>query len=304
MTAPDHGGHEAAEVIIASTSFVETISRLALALAVALGAYFLVYRPLQLRWGATDAEVARAMPGDDFVPRPVFDATRAVTVDEPAAAIWPWLVQIGYRRAGWYGLDWFDNDGRPSARRIVPELQQLRAGDTVPISPIASTRVAAMVPNRYLLTRGTDGTPWVWALFPVDASHTRLVWRMRSAPYLWTSWYLFPQLLTDAVDVIAVRANLLGIKERAEGQPPGNAALPYVELALWFVTFLGFLGAEVGLVRWRDWRPALLAAVIAALVTIAAVLVKPAVWVEALAAVAVWGGVWAARHLATASHSP
>ncbi len=286
------------------TSRVRPVGRLALALAVALGAYFLVYRPLQLRWGATAAEVARAMPGDDFVPRPVFNATRAITVDAPPAAIWPWLVQIGYRRAGWYGLDWFDNDGRPSARRIVPELQRLRVGDTVPISIIAWTKVAAIVPNTYLLTRGADGTPWVWALYPVDSSHTRLVWRMRSAPYLWTSWYLFPQLLTDAVDVIAVRANLLGIKERAEGRPPGNAVLPYAELALWLVAFLGFLGAEVGLVRWRDWRPALMLAVGAALVTIALVLAKPAVWVDALAASAVWVSWWAARRAAIAPRSP
>ncbi len=84
---------------------VRVSGRLGLALALLLGAYLLLYRPLQLRWGATDAEVGRAMPGDDIQPQPIFNATRAVTINAPPDQIWPWLLQIGYRRAGWYGYD-------------------------------------------------------------------------------------------------------------------------------------------------------------------------------------------------------
>ena len=74
------------------------------------------------------------MPGDEIAPRPIFNATRAVTIDASPAAIWPWLVQIGYGRAGWYSaMDWFDNAGVPSADRIVPALQRLEVGDTMPI---------------------------------------------------------------------------------------------------------------------------------------------------------------------------
>src|ERR671932_1286429 len=100
------------------------LARLALTVALAAPLYLAGYRPLQLHWGATDTEIAQAMPGDEIAPRPIFNATRAVTIDAPPEAVWPWLVQIGYRRAGWYSnLDSFDNAGIPSAERIVPELQ-------------------------------------------------------------------------------------------------------------------------------------------------------------------------------------
>ncbi len=104
-------------------------------LTVLLVAYFLWIRPWQLRWGATAAELARAMPGDDDVPAPSFDATRGVTVHAPPAAIYPWIVQIGMTRAGWYSYDLLDNLGRPSARRLLPERQQIYTGQLIPMSP-------------------------------------------------------------------------------------------------------------------------------------------------------------------------
>jgi hypothetical protein len=84
----------------------------------AVAAYLRLIRPWQLRWGATDAEVGRSMPGDVDVPRPTFNATRAVTVAARPDQIWPWLIQIGVGRAGWYSYDWLDNLGRHSAERI------------------------------------------------------------------------------------------------------------------------------------------------------------------------------------------
>src|ERR1700693_2913735 len=93
--------------------------------AVVCGGYLRFIRPWQLRWGATDEEVACAMPGDDVVQSPTFNATRAVTIQARPEEIWPWLVQIGCKRAGWYSYDWIDNLGIPSANRIVPELQHL-----------------------------------------------------------------------------------------------------------------------------------------------------------------------------------
>jgi len=91
--------------------------------------------PWQLRWGATDIEVAREMPADDFIVNPTFNATRAVTVDTPPEMIWPWLLQIGHKRAGWYSYDWIDNLGKPSATRVIPGLQDLKESDLIPVSP-------------------------------------------------------------------------------------------------------------------------------------------------------------------------
>jgi hypothetical protein len=94
----------------------------------------LLIRRRHLRWGATDAEVAAPMPGDELVPRSSFTATRAITIDAPPEAVWPWLVQLGDRRAGWYTYDLLDNAGYPSADRILSEHQNLRVGDRVPMA--------------------------------------------------------------------------------------------------------------------------------------------------------------------------
>jgi hypothetical protein len=285
----------------------QVLARLALALAVALAAFLVAYRPAHLRWGATDAEVARAMPGDEIQPRPFFNATRAVTIDASPEQVWPWIVQIGYGRAGWYGLDLLDNGGVPSARRVVPALQGLSVGDKMPIFPATPPftsdvyqTVAAVEPPRYLLTRGSDDTTWIWALYPLGdegagsgPAQTRLVWRMRSAPYVWTSPFIAAQLLTELVDYVAVSENMLGIKERAEGRVT-PAYVPYLQAGLWFLVFLVYLVASVGIVAWRDWRRALVLAVAAALVTIALALNRPPLWIDAAAVVVAFGGLrWA-----------
>lgn len=269
------------------------VGRLGVGLAIALAAYLFVYRPLQLHWGASKHEVARAMPGDEIQPRPIFNATRAVTVRAQPEQIWPWLVQIGYKRAGWYGYDWIDNAGLPSAHRIIPELQHLKVGDTLPIWEGINYQVAAFEPNRYVVWESASRhDSMALALYPVDAGHTRLVWRIHNAPYLWTSPYLIAQLFADLADFIAVRQNLLGIKERAEGAKLESPLVVYGDLALWLALFLGFLVAEAGLVLRRDWTRPLLALSATALITIGLVLWKPAGWVDGLATFGVYAGLW------------
>ena len=268
--------------------------RLGLALGIAFAMYLLLYRPQQLRWGATDDELARAMPGGQIQPQPIFNATRAVTIDARPEQIWPWMAQIGYLRAGWYGYDWIDNEGIPSADRILPALQHLRVGDDLPVWRANTYKVVAIEPNRFLVCESASGRDsMTLALYPLDASHTRLVWRKRDAPYLWTSpSVLIPQLFADAVDVIAIRQNMLGTKARAEGAGPPALTVVYSELALWMATFLGFLVAETGLVLRRDWLRPGLAVSATGLITIGLLLVKPPLWVDGLVTTGVLMGVW------------
>ena len=89
-------------------------------LALVLGAYFLALRPRLLRWGATDVEVNEPYPGADLIPGGTRSATMAVTIDAPPARVWPWLVQMGYGRAGWYSWDRLDNFGHSSAEELHP----------------------------------------------------------------------------------------------------------------------------------------------------------------------------------------
>jgi hypothetical protein len=102
-----------------------------LALAAALAApalYALWIRPRLLTWGATRDQTSRAYPGDEVSPDPDGGATMATTLPALPEGAWPWLVQMGLGREGWYSWDWLDNDGEPSADRIVPKGQSLEWG--------------------------------------------------------------------------------------------------------------------------------------------------------------------------------
>lgn len=124
----------------------------------AVAGYALVVRPRLIRWGATDEELARTYPGSELIPDGQRAATMAVTIERPPAEVWPWLVQMGWERAGWYSWDCLDNGGRRSAREIHPEWQDLGIGDCLsawsPGGPVAAWEVVALEPRRFLGLRG------------------------------------------------------------------------------------------------------------------------------------------------------
>jgi len=267
-------------------------------LIVALVTYLLVYRPLQINWGATEAEISRPMPGDEIVPRPVFNATRAVTVDATPEEIWPWMVQIGHTRAGWYSYDLIDNLAKPSAESIIPGLQNLQVGDVIPMSPDAEIGllVSEIELGRWMLWEDEEGrTSWLWALDPIDESHTRLITRIRM-DYAWRSPMILFDLAIDLGDFVMMRGCMQGIKTRAEGRPARSLLDMSTELLLWIAAFAGFVIAELGTVARQDWRP-LVVATAAALITIAVVMWQPSLWIDALAAIVVLAGLrWASRN--------
>jgi hypothetical protein len=183
-----------------------------------LVAYVGFLRPAHMRWGATGVEVARPMPGDSLVGDATFVATRAVTVDARPDQVWPWIVQMGTGRAGFYGYDWIDNGGAPSADRILPRYQSPQAGDLVPRSADGRTGylVKGFAVNRYVLwTARTPQLTWCWSLYPTDDGRTRLVSRTRLR-YPWASAAILGALVGDVSDAFTTRKTLLGIKARAE----------------------------------------------------------------------------------------
>jgi len=184
--------------------------------AVAALAYARFARPWQLTWGATAAEVARPLPSDDLVPDPTFDATRAITIDAPPGQVWPWIVQMGLTRAGWYSYDLLDNLGRPSARRIIPELQDLQPGDIVPMSPDGKQGmpVHSMDAPHSMVWGEPGGTTWAWQLDENDPGSTRLITRVRSR-YRWFSPSIAFSMLVEFGDIWMMRKMLLNLKERA-----------------------------------------------------------------------------------------
>ena len=101
-------------------------------------------------WGVDPADVVRELPGDELVPEAEAVDTRCLDIAAPPSDVWPWLVQMGYGRAGWYSWDQLDMN-MPSADRIIPELQQLAVGDTMPTHPGGGFEVRILEPERALV---------------------------------------------------------------------------------------------------------------------------------------------------------
>ncbi|MHB8076528.1 hypothetical protein [Desulfosporosinus fructosivorans] len=237
------------------------LALIALVMALVMAAYLIWGRPYQLNWGATYEEVKQDMPGDQLDPHPEFFATRAITISGTPQEIWPWLLQMGYGRAGYYGYDILENLGSPqgirSADRILQEFQQFKVGDGVPISSVAHMVFYAIEPNRYIIWSGTDHQgSFIWALYPVDESHTRLVSRIRWS-FHWTQPRLLAlDLFTEFTDYLAVREILHGVKGRVENQMEAMAKqntefVVYVMAALIYIVTLFLL--LIRPLTWNKW---------------------------------------------------
>lgn len=196
------------------------------------------------RWGATDDEGVLPLPGDGLVKQPKLGYTRAITIQAPPEQVWPWLIQIGQGRGGFYSYDGLENlvgcDIR-SVDLILPDQQDLAVGDIV-----RSGRdrhicwvVMDLDPPHYLVLQGA-GTPadvdvpevvdevpergyaastWQWLLDPVDAErHTRVVVRQRCtySPRQWLLWRF-----VEPLNFVMEWKMLRGLKARAEHTTSG-----------------------------------------------------------------------------------
>ncbi len=161
----------------------------------ALALYALWIRPGMLAWGATPEEATATYPGDELLPDPDGGATMATILPAPPERVWPWLVQMGGGRGGWYSWDWLDNNGEPSADRIVPEWQSLGVGQHLKGAANLWT-VVVVEPDRALVLQSSYEVPpqpvpgplprahlegtWGFHLRPALGGRTRLVTRTRS----------------------------------------------------------------------------------------------------------------------------
>jgi len=146
--------------------------------AVLIATYLQVLGPWQRRWGATDEEVGRAMPGDGLLRPDAPSTTRAITIGAPPDEVFPWLVQIGYGRGGWYSYDWIDNDGKPSMDRIDPVLPRLVVGDRIEMLPGFGPVVREIEPNHHIVSGG-EADSWCLLVEPTPDGGTRLISRWR-----------------------------------------------------------------------------------------------------------------------------
>jgi hypothetical protein len=180
--------------------------------------YLLVVRPWHLRFGATDNEVELHLPGDELVHKPDFNATRAISINAPPPEIWKWIVQIGSGRAGWYSVDWIDNGGRKSSSEVLPEYQNIEAGQFIPFTPDQKQGmwVKDFKEDNYILWVDKKGkATWLWYIYETGKGRSRLITRLRTR-YTWNSLWIIYYLLYDVGDIVMMRKCMHGIKKRAE----------------------------------------------------------------------------------------
>ena len=194
------------------------IIMIGISLLVMVFVYLVFLHPWQMRWGATDAEIKRAMPGDEIVGRASFESTRAITIHASAQRIYPWIIQTGVNRAGLYSYNILDNAGNASAKSLIPEHQNIQAGDLIPVSRDGKqgTWVKYLKKDKWALWWDKNGdTSWVWEIHPDEEGSARLITRVRVKYKLFSAAILF-NLLIEIFDVLMMRKSMLGIKRRAE----------------------------------------------------------------------------------------
>jgi uncharacterized protein YndB with AHSA1/START domain len=195
--------------------------------------YALGGRRVIARWRATAADEGKAWPGDELIAAPTTESIRTITIDAPPAQVWPWLVQIGQGRGGFYSYDWLENAiglDIHSAERIHEEWQGLAVGDAIRLGPQGPTmQVVELVPERALVLRGTDAegrfpipakspyfdTTWAFILEPVGAGQTRLVMRDQTGAAGAMKAFAY---IMELLSFIMEERMLRGVKERAERQ--------------------------------------------------------------------------------------
>lgn len=216
----------------------------ALVAGIALAEAVLIH--LGRTFGSTRQERATHLPGDQIVSKPQVVTDHAITINAPADCVWPWLVQMGWHRAGWYTARWVDRLlfplNWPSANRIIPELQNIKVGDFIPdgapetrcgliVEHLESGRAMALHSTSHLPIRWRDkaSLDWSWAfvLFSVDdGARTRFHFRSRWVARPW--WFtLGGWLAIVPADFLMSHDMLQGVRQRAEDLARQRSASSY-----------------------------------------------------------------------------
>lgn len=203
----------------------------------ALVGYDLLLRPWMREWGSTAEERTMPLPGDEVPSDVMTHYTKGITIDAPPEVVWPWLVQIGDRRAGFYSHDWVERfvfpgtvhyvEGSHSATRIYPRLQDVHIGDPINTGSVGSVTIGnpitVLEPNRVFVV----GT-WTFNLRPLSGGRTRLLVRDRDGGYLQlmaprrsvllrAGLGVLDYLVGDPLHFVMERKMMLGLKSRSEG---------------------------------------------------------------------------------------
>ena len=244
-------------------------------IAAAAAVAFLYLRfvvPWEDTWGATTEDMTRSLPGDASVPNPYHQLHHVVTIDAPPEKVWPWLVQLGQDRAGFYSYHWLENiflAGIRNTEEVRPEWQARKVGDFVPavqpsyLGGVFGEKVGwsvTIVQPPEALALGYWGT---FAIVRLADGRSRLIARQRrGGPELAVAW-LPVTFLFDPSHFVMERRMLLRIKELAEGRP---ATPGWLGSVAWYGWVAGAVAVVLTLLRRRRWLSLVASLAVAAVV--------------------------------------
>jgi hypothetical protein len=274
---------------------------------------YAVSSPWVSTWGATEEEAQAALPGDDAAPQATTRSTRAVTIDAPPEEVWPWLVQMGWGRAGFYSYNWIENllgGDLHNVGRIHPDWQDLKVGDDIWMAPAGrygeSTRleVIQIHPDRTLVVGHPGQDSGAFVLVPTGDGNTRLIVRDRDDM---GSENLLSAFFINAIyrpgHFVMERGQMLGIKALAEGAPSERSLIERISFVCVLAAALGLVAMLFPRRRW-PWT-LIIASVGACLTTLVFFVWYPSVVLGLLLALAVLAAlVWTYRPPAAASEHP
>lgn len=265
-------------------SFGKRLSRalgiLGISGAAALIVYGVFVRPWVLTWGASQNEVLMPLPGDNLVPHPTATSTRAITIHAPARKVWPWLMQMGQERGGFYSYTFLENLlGADIHNRdhIVAEWQERRVGDLVRSVPAdyldgrlgkdIGWYIERLEPNRLLVLKGWGA----FVLHPIDGQRTRLI--IRTSGSIKGPWRILDHLILQPVHFIMERRMLLGIKEQAEAG--GGVQIPSAADLAWFLLMVAAGMGIFAIALSNRWPRSLIVSVLAGILLVLALFLLP-----------------------------
>lgn len=211
-------------------------------------------RPWLLTWGASANEVELVLPGDSILANPSYIATRAITIDVKPREIYPWLIQMGYGKAGFYGFDWFNNGFKSSSVDLMPKYQNIKLGDTIPNIFGLDFQVVDFAKDTFIVWKdlkdNTEST-WTWMLVPVGKRETRLISRLK-VNYNVLSPKILMNLGFEITDLPITRKTLNGIKQRAEGEIR-SGSYDLAEALFLFIPFAAFIIFFLRIFKKEKW---------------------------------------------------
>ena len=279
--------------------FLGRLLVLAVTFAAIVAVFLWFVRPWYLDWGATAAERTRVLPGDEIIPHAASQQTRALTIDAPAEAVWPWLAQVGQDRGGFYSFDLLENlvgCEMPTRDVLRPGKQSWSPGDKLWMYPqekaggAGFATVHVFVPGRVLgfgvrmLGVGLDQPEtgsWTWVLEPIGADRTRLLIRGRGEVRPSLLGVAFDRGFFEPVHFVMERRMMIGLREVVETGARARR-LNNVHIVLWVIVAALALVAAFRVVTRRHWARPLAAFVVAAAVFQILTLRQPPLLIGAL----------------------